>query len=103
MMDENGEDWSKENIRLTALPSELFYPFGESDYSVTRINGWFFADTGYLGPDLTIDENGEIVYLNKLNSGDTYTLLARGNGSTKKDYEYIVYNESFHLWELKRA
>lgn len=103
MKNKNGEDWTKENIRLTALSSELFYPFGESDHSVTRINGWFFADAGYLGPDLTIDENGEISYLNKLNDGDTYTLLARGSGSEKKDYEYIVYNESFHLWALKRA
>ena len=103
MMNKYGEDWSKENIRLTALPSELFYPFGESDHSVTRINGWFFADTGYLGPDLTIDENGKITYLTKLKDGDTYTILARGNGSLKKDYKYIVYDESFHLWALKRA
>lgn len=103
MKNKNGEDWPKENVRLTALPSELFYPFGESDHSVTRINGWFFADAGYLGPDLTIDENGKISYLNKLKDGDTYTLLARGSGSEKKDYEYTVYNESFHLWALKRA
>lgn len=103
MVNKNGEDWVNENIRLTALPSELFYPFGESDHSVTRINGWFFADTGYYGPDLTIDENGEIVYLNKLNNGDTYTLLARGNGEDKKDYEYRVYDESFHIWALKKA
>ena len=103
MINKNGEDWAKENIRLTALPSELFYPFGESDHSVTRINGWFFADAGYLGPDLTIDENGEIVYLNKLNNGDTYTLLSRGNGSAKKDYKYTIYDESFHLWALKKA
>ena len=103
MINKNGEDWAKENIRLTALPSELFYPFGESDHSVTRINGWFFADVGYLGPDLTIDENGEIVYLNKLNNGDTYTLLSRGNGSAKKDYKYTIYDESFHLWALKKA
>ena len=103
MIEKNGENWAKENIRITALPSELFYPFGESDHSVTRINGWFFADEGYLGPDLTIDENGKIVYLNKLNNDDTYTLLARGNGSGKKDYKYTVYDESFHLWALKRA
>ncbi len=98
MINKNGEDWAKENIRLTALPSELFYPFGESDHSVTRINGWFFGDVGYYGPDLKIDENGDIAYSNKLSDGDTYTLLARGNGSTKKDYKYIVYDKSFHLW-----
>ena len=103
MVDIKGNDWVKENVRLTAYPSELFYPFGESDHSVTRMNGWFFADEGYLGPDLTIDENGEIVYQNKLNDGDTYTLQARGNGSAKKDYEYVVYDESFHLWALKKA
>ncbi len=103
MIEKNGENWAKENIHITALPSELFYPFGESDHSVTRINGWFFADEGYLGPGLTIDENGKIVYLNKLNNDDTYTLLARGNGSGKKDYKYTVYDESFHLWALKRA
>ena len=103
MVDIKGNDWVKENVRLTAYPSELFYPFGESDHSVTRMNGWFFADEGYLGPDLTIDENGEIVYQNKLNDGDTYTLQARGNGSAKKDHEYVVYDESFHLWALKKA
>ena len=103
MVDIKGNDWVKENVRLTAYPSELFYPFGESDHSVTRMNGWFFADEGYLGPDLTIDENGEIVYQNKLNDGDTYTLQARGNGSAKKDHEYVIYNESFHLWALKKA
>ncbi len=103
MTKKNGEDWAKENIHLTALPSELFYPFGESDHSVTRMNGWFFGDVGYYGPDLTIDENGNIVYSNKLSDGDTYTLLARGNGLEKKGYEYIVYDESFHSWSLKRV
>ena len=103
MVDIKGNDWVKENVRLTAYPSELFYPFGESDHSVTRMNGWFFADEGYLGPDLTIDENGEIVYQNKLNDGDTYTLQARGNGAAKKDHEYVIYDESFHLWALKKA
>ncbi len=103
MTDINGEDWVLENIRLTALPSELFYPFGESDHSVTRLNAYYFADVSYLGPNLEIDENGDILYLNKLNDGDTYTLLARGSGIDKKDYEYRVYDESFHLWALKKA
>ncbi len=102
MTDINGEDWVLENIRLTAFPSELFYPFGESDHSVTRLNAYYFADVSYLGPNLEIDENGNIVYLNKLNDGDTYTLLARGSGIDKKDYEYRVYDESFHLWALKK-
>ncbi len=101
MININGEEWSNENIRLTAYPSELFYPFGESDHSVTRINGWFFADKGYLGPDLEINDDGEIVYSNKLNDGDAYSLRGRGNGSLKKDYIYQIYDESFHLWALK--
>ncbi len=99
----NGQDWVKENIRLTALPSELFYPFGESDHSVTRMNAWFFSDAGYLGPNLKIDENGHIVYLDKLSDGDTYSLLSRGSGIAKKDLEYRIYDESFHFWALKKS
>ena len=90
-----------ENIRLTGLTSDLFWQLGESDHSVTRINGWFFADTAYYGPDLTMQADGTIVYTNKLSDGDTYTLPCRGGASAKEGYEYTVYNESFHRWALK--
>ena len=67
------DEWIRENIRLTAYPSELYSYWGESDHSTTRINGWYFDDAAYYGPDLQIVD-GQIVYNTKLNDGDTYTL-----------------------------
>ena len=100
MTEKKGEAWTKENVRLTGLTSDLFYPLGESDHSVTRINGWFFADTPYYGPDLTLLEDGTIEYSNKLSDGDTYTLPCRGGASAKQGHEYTVYDDSFHRWAL---
>ena len=100
MSEKMGEAWAKEHIRLTGLTSDLFYPLGESDHSVTRINGWFFADTAYYGPDLTLLEDGTIEYSNKLADGDTYTLRCRGGASAKQGHEYTVYDDSFHQWAL---
>lgn len=89
--------------RLTGLTSDLNYPWGESDHSATRINGWYFADTAYYGPNLHLDDKGNIVYDTKLNDGETYTLEGRGAAgeNSKKDYEYIVYDDSFHSWALR--
>ena len=65
------DEWIRENIRLTVYPSEpLFLP--ESDHSTTRINGWYFDDAAYYGPDLQITVDGQIVYNTKLNDGNTY-------------------------------
>ena len=100
MTEKNGEAWAKENVRLTGLTSNLFWPLGESDHSVTRINGWFFADEAYYGPDLTVQPDGTIVYETKLNDGDVYTLLCRGGASAKEGHQYTVYDDSFHRWAL---
>ncbi len=103
MTNKNGEQWANNNIRLTAYCSELFYPFGESDHSIARVNGWFFSDTAYYGPDLKINESGQIVYSNQLNDGDTYSLKGRGAGLLKSEHKYKIYDEPFHKWALKKA
>ncbi|SET37689.1 hypothetical protein SAMN04487771_101531 [[Clostridium] aminophilum] len=94
--------WIEENVRLTGYTSDIFYAWGETDHSVTRMNGWYFDDQAYYGPDLTIDENGEIQYNTKLKDGDTYVLPARGKAadSSKKGYEYKIYDDLFHDWAL---
>lgn len=93
-----------EKVRLTGYPSDIYYYWGETDHATTRINGWYFADKGFYGPDVSVDpESGELVYKEKLADGDTYTLPARGawSGSDKDGYEYTVYDDSFHTWALK--
>ena len=98
------EAWIEDNVRLTGYTSQLYYPWGESDHSTTRINGWYFADAAYYGPDLTIDpESGQIVYKNKLKGGQTYKLTGYGSAgeNNKKDYEYTVYDDLFQVWALQ--
>ena len=96
------EAWIAENIRLTAYASEIYAYWGESDHSTTRINGWYFDDAAYYGPDLTMVD-GEIVYNTQLNDGDTYTLECRGSAadSSKAGHEYTVYDELFQEWALQ--
>ena len=96
------EAWIAENIRLTCYPSEIYAYWGESDHSTTRINGWYFDDAAYYGPDLTMVD-GEIVYNTQLSDGDTYTLECRGSAadSSKAGHEYTVYDELFQEWALK--
>ena len=95
--------FSDSSARLTGLTSNLYYPWGESDHSTTRINGWYFADAAYYGPSLHIDEQGQVVYDKKLNDGDTYTLQGRGTAGTsnKAGYAYTVYDDAFHAWALR--
>ena len=99
------EAWIAENIRLTCYPSEIYAYWGESDHSTTRINGWYFDDAAYYGPDLTMVD-GEIVYNTQLSDGDVYTVLARGasrdGGMEKTGFEYTVYDELFQDWALPR-
>lgn len=74
------DQWIEENLRLTCFPSELFYYWGESDHSTTRINYWYFGDGEiYYGSDCHIDENGQLVYDSKVMPGGTYTVEARGS------------------------
>ena len=98
------EAWIAENIRLTCYPSEIYAYWGESDHSTTRINGWYFDDAAYYGPDLTMVD-GEIVYNTQLSDGDVYTVLARGasrdGGMEKTGFEYTVYDELFQDWALQ--
>ena len=102
MTEQMGEEWAKENVRLTAYASEIYAYWGESDHSTTRINGWYFDDAAYYGPDLTMVD-GEIVYNTQLNDGDTYTLECRGSAadSSKAGHEYTVYDELFQEWALQ--
>ena len=95
--------FSDSSARLTGLTSNLYYPWGESDHSTTRINGWYFGNQAYYGPSLHIDEQGRVVYDQKLNDGDTYTLEGRGAAGTsnKAGYEYTVYDDAFHAWALR--
>ncbi len=93
-----------EKVRLTGYPSNIYYYWGESDHSTTRINGWYFADEPFYGPDVTVDPaTGALVYGEKLADGDKYTLPARGNkvGTSKEGYEYTIYEDSFHTWALQ--
>ena len=97
------EAWIAENIRLTCYPSEIYAYWGESDHSTTRINGWYFDDAAYYGPDLTMVD-GEIVYNTKLSDDNTYTVQARGasrdGGMEKTGFEYTVYDELYQDWAL---
>ena len=102
MTELKGADWAKENIRLTGYPSEIYAYWGESDHSTTRINGWYFDNDAFYGPDLKIVD-GEIEYNKKLSDGDTYTLDCRGkaSGSSKDGYEYTVYDDLYQEWALE--
>ena len=105
---ETGHDdaWIKENIRLTSYPSELYYYWGETDHSTTRINGWYFDDTPYYGAGLDVVD-GKIVYHTQLEAGDTYTVQGRGvsrdgAGPEKTEFTYTVYGEQYQDWALNR-
>ena len=102
MTELKGADWVKENVRLTGYPSEIYSYWGESDHSTTRINGWYFDNDAFYGPDLKIVD-GEIEYNKKLSDGDTYTLDCRGkaSGSSKDGYEYTVYDDLYQEWALE--
>ena len=94
-----------EKVRLTGVNSEIFYFWGETDHSMTRVNGWYFADAPYYGPSARVDAaTGELVYSEPLADGDKYTLPARGNkvGSSKDGYEYTIYDDLFHFWALEK-
>jgi hypothetical protein len=97
----NGADWAAENIRITGYNSEIYYYWGESDHSTTRVNGWYFSDTAYYGPSAYIDEStGELKYTEKLANGATYKLQGRGQNAVKANYVYKIYDESYQDWAL---
>lgn len=100
-----GADWAAENVRLTGYPSEIYAYWGESDHSTTRINGWYFDDAAFYGPDCRINpDTGNITYQTRLGDGASYTLYCRGKaaGSSKDGYRYTVYDELYQEWALER-
>lgn len=98
-------DWAARNIRLTGYPSELYAYWGESDHSTTRLNGWYFSNSAYYGPDCRIDsDTGKLIYHTKQRDGASYELKCRGKaaGSSKAGYRYTIYDELYQEWALKR-
>ena len=97
------DEWIAENIRLTGFPTGLFYYWGETDHSTTKLNYWYFFDNLYYGPDAKIVD-GELTYNSKLNLGDTYQLkgsLIDGKYN-KEGFDYKIYGETLHDWVLSR-
>ena len=91
------------SVRHSGYPSNIYYFWGESDHSTTRINGWYFADEPFYGPAVSVDAaTGELVYTEKLADGDKYTLPGRGGAAAKQGYEYTIYEDSFHTWALAK-
>lgn len=97
------DEWIAENIRLTGFPTELYYYWGETDHSTTKMTYWYFYDNPYWGPDAEII-NGELVYNSKLNVDDTYELNGKLTGGVynKEGFKYIIYGEALRDWVLSR-
>ena len=97
------DEWIAENIRLTGFPTELYYYWGETDHSTTKMTYWYFFDKPFYGPDVKI-EGGELVYNTKLTEGDKYQLKGRlVNGKYNKEgFYYIIYGETLRNWVLSR-
>ncbi len=97
------DEWISENIRITGFPTNLYYYWGETDHSTTKMTNWYFFNQPYYGPDCKI-ENSQLVYNSKLNAGDTYQLKGRlVDGSYNKEgFDYVVYDKSLRDWVLSR-
>lgn len=97
------DEWIAENIRLTGFPSNLYYYWGETDHSTTKMTYWYFFDQPYYGPDCKI-EDAKLVYNSKLNVGDTYQLKGRlvEGAYNKEGFDYTIYGESLKDWVLSR-
>ena len=104
------DEWIAENLRLTAFPSELFYYWGESDHSTTRINYWYFGEPKngrgiFYGSSCNV-EAGLLYYNPKTEIGKTYQITTRGIRSdqgTKDGHEYTVYADNFINWALEKT
>jgi hypothetical protein len=97
------DEWIAENIRLTGFPTELYYYWGETDHSTTKMTYWYFFDNLFYGPDVKI-VGGEPVYNTMLEKGDTYQLkgrLVKGKYN-KEGFDYIIYGETLRDWVLSR-
>ncbi len=96
-------EWIADNIRITGFPTNLYYYWGETDHSTTKMTYWYFFDQPYFGTDCKV-ENGELVYNSKLKTGDKYQLKGRLVDGTynKEGFEYVVYSENLRDWVLSR-
>jgi len=97
------DDWISENIRLTGFPTGLYYYWGETDHSTTKMTYWYFFDNPYYGPDAEILK-GRLVYNTRLKSGDTYQLKGRmvKGKYNKEGFDYIIYRDTLRDWVLSR-
>lgn len=100
--------WIAENIRLTGFPTELYYYWGETDHSTTKMTYWYFYDNPYYGPDCEVGD-GELVYNSMLEPGDTYQLWGRLVEGTdgifyynKEGFDYTVYADTLRDWVLSK-
>lgn len=97
------DEWIADNIRLTGFPTNLYYYWGETDHSTTKMTYWYFFDNVYHGPDAKI-VGGKMVYNNKLEKGDTYQLKGRlvDGKYNKEGFNYIIYGNTLKDWVLSR-
>jgi hypothetical protein len=97
------DDWIADNIRLTGFPTGLYYYWGETDHSTTKMTYWYFFDQLFHGPDAHIG-NGELVYDSRLEPGDTYQLRGRLTEGTynKEGFDYVIYGTTLRDWVLSR-
>lgn len=97
------DDWIADNIRLTGFPTGLYFYWGETDHSTTKMTYWYFFDQPYYGPDARIVD-GELIYNSRLKAGDTYRLRGRLEGGTynKQGFDYRIYGDSLRDWVLSR-
>jgi hypothetical protein len=97
------DDWIEKNIHLTGFPTRLYYYWGETDHSTTKMTYWYFFDKPYFGPDAKII-NGELLYNTQLKKGDNYQLKGRMvNGKyNKEDFNYTIYDDNLRDWVLSR-
>ena len=65
--------------------------------STTRINGWYFDDAAFYGPDLEIVDGRDRLQYQAERRGYFYTLDCRGSaaGGRKQGYKYTVYDELY--------
>lgn len=97
------EDWISDNIRLTGFPTGLYFYWGETDHSTTKMTYWYFFDKAYYGPDAKI-VGGELVYNTRLKKGDTYQLKGRmvDGKYNKEGFNYVIYGNTLRDWVLSR-
>lgn len=97
------DEWIAENIRITGYPTGLYYSWGETDHSTTKMTYWYFFNNPFYGPDAKI-VNGQLVYNTRLEAGDMYQLKGRLVDGTynKEGFDYIIYGNSLRDWVLSR-